>query len=158
MCHLRDRTGVSLGGDDDDTTQKRGGGETPVGRGEEPESPACGCPPQVPRLLQSKSPVPLARPRLWKVVVIGMVCGRKGKTHVFVLLPPSSYVGMGRGLVEGTDFCLRVKFVVKSGSLRKGKEERGSEWLNLINKMSETELARFHSPHCSFSLLFKVRV
>ncbi|EOB04528.1 hypothetical protein Anapl_01401 [Anas platyrhynchos] len=46
VCHLRDRTGVSLGGDDDDTTQKRGGGETPVGRGEEPESPACGCPPQ----------------------------------------------------------------------------------------------------------------
>lgn len=107
--------------------QERGGGEAPLGGGEEPESPAFGYPPRVPRLLQSQSPVPLARPRLWKVVAIGMVCGRKGKAHTFVLLPPSSYLGMGRGVVKGTDFCLRVNFVVKNGSLRKGKEERGSE-------------------------------
>lgn len=54
-----------------------------------------------------------------------------GKPHVF----PSTYLGMG--VVKGGDYCLRVNFVVKWGSLGKEREGRGAEWFNLINTVSE---------------------
>lgn len=39
--------------------------------------------------------------------------------------------------MKGADYCSRVNFVVKRGGLGKGREERGTEWFNLINKVSE---------------------
>lgn len=157
MCHLRDRTGVSLGGGRRRHDTKEGRRRNPCRSGRGAREPRLWLPPP------GAAPPAKQKPRATgETAALESSCNRDGlwkegkNTHV---RPPApNHVGMGRGLEEGTDFCLRVKFVVKSGSLRKGKEERGSEWLNLINKMSETELARFHSPHCSFSLLFKVRV
>lgn len=48
--------------------------------------------------------------------------------------------------MKGADCCSRVNFVVKRRSLRKEREQRDTEWFNLINKVSESVVEICFSP------------